>query len=66
MRTSQRFRAQGRGLPLKVVDVEMTPDGRRVTVLFASETRIDSASRCEISRGSSGPESRCGRWEPAT
>ena len=26
---------------LKVVDVEMTPDGRRVTVLFASETRID-------------------------
>jgi cell fate regulator YaaT (PSP1 superfamily) len=40
MRTSQ-LRAQGRGLPLKVVDVEMTPDGRRVTVLFASETRID-------------------------
>jgi cell fate regulator YaaT (PSP1 superfamily) len=40
MQTSQ-LRAQGRGLPLKVVDVEMTPDGRRVTVLFASETRID-------------------------
>ena len=40
MLTSQ-LRAQGRGLPLKVVDVEMTPDGRRVTVLFASETRID-------------------------
>jgi cell fate regulator YaaT (PSP1 superfamily) len=40
MRTSQ-LRAQGRGLPLKVIDVEMTPDGRRVTVLFASETRID-------------------------
>jgi cell fate regulator YaaT (PSP1 superfamily) len=40
MRTSQ-LRAQGRGLPLKVVDVEMTPDGRRVTVLFASEKRID-------------------------
>ena len=36
-----QVRAQGRGLPLKVVDVEMTPDGRRVTVLFASETRID-------------------------
>ena len=29
------------GFPLKVVDVEMTPDGRRVTVLFAAETRID-------------------------
>jgi cell fate regulator YaaT (PSP1 superfamily) len=40
MQTSQ-LRAQGRGLLLKVVDVEMTPDGRRVTVLFASETRID-------------------------
>jgi cell fate regulator YaaT (PSP1 superfamily) len=39
-RTSQ-LRAQGRGLALKVVDVEMTPDGRRVTVLFAAETRID-------------------------
>jgi cell fate regulator YaaT (PSP1 superfamily) len=39
-RTSQ-LRAQGRGLALKVVDVEMTRDGRRVTVLFAAETRID-------------------------
>jgi cell fate regulator YaaT (PSP1 superfamily) len=40
MRTCQ-LRAQGRGLALKVVDVEMTRDGRRVTVLFAAETRID-------------------------
>jgi cell fate regulator YaaT (PSP1 superfamily) len=40
VRTCQ-LRAQGRGLPLKVVDVEMTRDGRRVTVLFAAETRID-------------------------
>src|SRR5262245_36431577 len=40
VRTSQ-LRAKGRGLPLKVVDVEMTRDGRRVTVLFAAETRID-------------------------
>jgi cell fate regulator YaaT (PSP1 superfamily) len=39
-RTCQ-LRAQGRGLALKVVDVEMTPDRRRVTVLFAAETRID-------------------------
>ena len=36
-----QLRAQGRGLPLKVVDVEMSPDGRRVTVLFAAETRVD-------------------------
>ena len=40
VRTSQ-LRAQGRGLPMKVVDVELTRDGRRVTVLFAAETRID-------------------------
>ena len=39
-RTCQ-LRAQGRGLALKVVDVEFTPDGRRVTVLFAAETRVD-------------------------
>jgi cell fate regulator YaaT (PSP1 superfamily) len=39
-RTCQ-LRAQGRGLALKVVDVEMTRDGRRVTVLFAAEARID-------------------------
>jgi cell fate regulator YaaT (PSP1 superfamily) len=40
MRTCQ-LRAQGRGLALKVVDVELTRDGRRVTVLFAADTRID-------------------------
>ena len=40
VRTCQ-LRAQGRGLALKVVDVELTRDGRRVTVLFAAETRID-------------------------
>ena len=40
VRTCQ-LRAQGRGLELKVVDVELTHDGRRVTVLFAAETRID-------------------------
>jgi cell fate regulator YaaT (PSP1 superfamily) len=39
-RTCQ-LRAQGRGLALKVVDVELTRDGRRVTVLFAAEARID-------------------------
>jgi cell fate regulator YaaT (PSP1 superfamily) len=40
IRTCQ-LRAQGRGLALKVVDVELTHDGRRVTVLFAAEARID-------------------------
>jgi cell fate regulator YaaT (PSP1 superfamily) len=40
MRTCQ-LRAQGRGLALKIVDVELTRDGRRVTVLFSAETRID-------------------------
>jgi cell fate regulator YaaT (PSP1 superfamily) len=40
IRTCQ-LRAQGRGLALKVVDVELTRDGRRITVLFAAETRID-------------------------
>ena len=40
VRTCQ-LRAQGRGLALKIVDVELTRDGRRVTVLFAAEARID-------------------------
>jgi cell fate regulator YaaT (PSP1 superfamily) len=40
VRTCQ-LRAQGRGLALKVIDVELTRDGRRVTVLFIAETRID-------------------------
>jgi cell fate regulator YaaT (PSP1 superfamily) len=40
MHTCQ-LRAQGRGLALKVVDVEITRDGRRMTVLFAAESRID-------------------------
>jgi len=33
--------AQGRGLPIKIVDVEIAREGRRVTVLFAAETRVD-------------------------
>jgi cell fate regulator YaaT (PSP1 superfamily) len=40
VRTCQ-LRARGRGLQLKVVDVEFTHGGRRMTVLFAAETRID-------------------------
>jgi cell fate regulator YaaT (PSP1 superfamily) len=40
VRTCQ-LRALGRGLALKVVDVELARDGRRVTVLFAAEARID-------------------------
>ena len=35
------IRARSYRLPIKVVDVEMTPDGRRVTVSFASENRVD-------------------------
>jgi cell fate regulator YaaT (PSP1 superfamily) len=36
-----QLRAQGRGLAMKVVDVEIAPDGRRVTVLFAAGARVD-------------------------
>jgi cell fate regulator YaaT (PSP1 superfamily) len=33
--------ARGRGLMMKVVDVEMQPAARRVTVSFSAETRVD-------------------------
>ncbi|MGH7318837.1 MAG: PSP1 domain-containing protein [Candidatus Rokuibacteriota bacterium] len=36
-----QLRARARNLPMKVVDVEIAPDGRRVTVLFAAEGRVD-------------------------
>lgn len=36
-----RRRARGRGLGLKVVDVEIDPRHRRVTVLFNAEDRVD-------------------------
>jgi len=36
-----RRRARGRGLKLKVVDVEIDPRQRRVTVLFNAEERVD-------------------------
>jgi cell fate regulator YaaT (PSP1 superfamily) len=36
-----RRRARGRGLRLKVVDVEIDPRHRRVTVLFNAEDRVD-------------------------
>jgi cell fate regulator YaaT (PSP1 superfamily) len=36
-----RRRARGRGLQLKVVDVEIDPRHRRVTVLFNAEERVD-------------------------
>jgi cell fate regulator YaaT (PSP1 superfamily) len=36
-----RRRARGRGLRLKVVDVEIDPGQRRVTVLFNAEERVD-------------------------
>jgi cell fate regulator YaaT (PSP1 superfamily) len=36
-----RRRARGRGLRLKIVDVEIDPRHRRVTVLFSAEERVD-------------------------
>ncbi|MGH7267478.1 MAG: PSP1 domain-containing protein [Candidatus Rokuibacteriota bacterium] len=36
-----QIRARSHGLPIKIVDVEISPDGRRVTVLFAAEGRVD-------------------------
>jgi cell fate regulator YaaT (PSP1 superfamily) len=39
--TTCQIRAKSHGLQIKIVDVEFTPDGRRVTVLFAAEGRVD-------------------------
>jgi cell fate regulator YaaT (PSP1 superfamily) len=36
-----QLRARTRSLPMKVVDVEIDGDGRRVTVLFSAEGRVD-------------------------
>ncbi len=36
-----QIRAKSHGLPMKIVEVEMAPDGRRLTVLFAAEGRVD-------------------------
>ena len=33
--------ARGRGLPMKVVDVEIEPAARRMAVYFSAETRVD-------------------------
>jgi cell fate regulator YaaT (PSP1 superfamily) len=38
---SCQARARARGLAMRIVDVEIAPEGRRVTVLFAAESRID-------------------------
>ena len=38
--TSQRM-ARERGLPMKIIDVEMTAGGRRLTVYFNAEDRVD-------------------------
>jgi cell fate regulator YaaT (PSP1 superfamily) len=35
------IRAKSHRLPIKVVDVEIAPDGRRVTIAFAAEGRVD-------------------------
>ncbi|MFQ5897253.1 MAG: stage 0 sporulation family protein [Candidatus Methylomirabilia bacterium] len=34
-------KAQQRGLQMKVVDVDLQPDGRKVTVLFVAQERVD-------------------------
>ncbi len=39
--TTCQLRAKGHGLGMKIVDVELGADGRRVTVLFAAEGRVD-------------------------
>ncbi|MBI2466519.1 MAG: stage 0 sporulation protein [Candidatus Rokubacteria bacterium] len=39
--TTCQLRAKGHGLAMKIVDVELAADGRRVTVLFAAEGRVD-------------------------
>ncbi|MBI3454653.1 MAG: stage 0 sporulation protein [Candidatus Rokubacteria bacterium] len=36
-----QIRAKSHGLQLKIVDVEISADGRRVTVMFAAEGRVD-------------------------
>ncbi|HEV8673147.1 MAG TPA: regulatory iron-sulfur-containing complex subunit RicT [Methylomirabilota bacterium] len=36
-----QIRAKSHALAMKIVDVELAPDGRRVTVLFAAEGRVD-------------------------
>ena len=36
-----QLRVRAKGLPMKIVDVEITADGRRVTVFFAAEGRVD-------------------------
>ncbi len=66
MQTSQ-LRAQGRGLPLKVVDVEMharRPAGDRVLRVRGAHRLPRAGARPRA--GVPAPESRCGRWEPAT
>ncbi|MBI2460722.1 MAG: stage 0 sporulation protein [Candidatus Rokubacteria bacterium] len=39
--TTCQLRARGLGLAMKVIDVEMAPDGRHVTVLFYADERVD-------------------------
>ena len=34
-------KAQRRGLPMKVVDIDIQPDGRKVAVMFFAEARVD-------------------------
>src|SRR5207253_20720 len=38
---SCRLRAREKGLRLKIIDVEIEPDGSRIVVFFASEERVD-------------------------
>jgi cell fate regulator YaaT (PSP1 superfamily) len=52
---SCRRRARGRGLQLKIVDVEIDPRHRRVTVLFSARSAWTSAISCGTSPTSSLP-----------
>ena len=65
IRTCQ-LRARGRGLELKVVDVEITHDGRRVPCSSPPSRGSTFASWCGTWPGSSAPASRCDRSARAT
>src|SRR5438034_1322490 len=53
--------ARQRNLAMKVVDVELHPTARRVTIFFGADERVDSASSSVISPASSARAWRCGR-----
>src|SRR6266496_6290219 len=58
-----RRRARNRGLQLKIVDVEIDPRHRRVTVLFSAEERVDFRDLDRSEERRVGKECRS-RWSP--